>query len=223
MTTAYWCSKLVRLMSAPFYHDVNDWLSIGADLDLASDITGKSRFEVAIELLGHDVTHVLDLRVEAEPEDHLVWTTAGLRRGNYTNVPIVDQRGYVPPEEWFTGIEAAVSTFWDESAHGDRLYSHCFMGSNRGPSAAMLALLTVEPEMHPFDAFLRLREARPVAGIRYAEAVGMRHLLNTIGPDPDGFWPYEVAEFRKMLADYWTPERRAEHGVHVDRYWAFHS
>jgi hypothetical protein len=77
----------------------------------------------------------------------------------------------------------------------------------------MLALLTVDPQMHPFDAFLRIRAARPVAGVRYAEMVGIRHMVNQ-----ETFSAKAIGEFRAMLDSYWTPDLRREHGAGIDHY-----
>ncbi len=190
-----------------FYDDVNDWLSVGGDIDLAKDLTGLPYAETIAQLRSHGVTHVLDVR--SEWNDRLDWAKAGLPNENYCHAPIIDSHRHTPAEEWYRTVVDFVERFWLESAEGDRLLVHCHMGINRGPSAAMLALLTVNPEMHPFDAFLQIRETRPAAGLVYAEAVGIWHLFETLGIDEfteDDELPAPVLEFSTLLDDYWTPE-----------------
>lgn len=192
-----------------FYDDVNDWLSVGGDLDLARDLTGQDYHTTAAELIGRGVTHVLDVR--SEWHDRRLWGECGLEPMNYCHAPIVDRWSHVPSEDWFSTVEDFVERFWLESAEGDRLYVHCHMGINRAPSAAMLALLTVDPALHPLDAFMHIRKARPVAGLVYAEPVGVRHLLNVESVTADdltaaGELPASVRLFSAALDNYWTPE-----------------
>lgn len=196
-----------------FFDDVNNWLSVGGDADLARDLTGQDHATTISQLRDHGVTHVLDVRSEWEDRDK--WVAEGLSPENYHHVPIIDRWGHVPSEDWFETVEAFVQRFWMESAEGDRLYVHCHMGINRAPSTAMLALLSVDPLMHPLDAFLQIRNARPAAGLVYAEAVGVRHLLNMEAVTADdlteaGELPASVVLFSAALEAYWTPERVKE-------------
>lgn len=194
-----------------FYNDVNEWLSVGGDLDLARDVTGQDYQITAQQLLDHGVTHVVDLR--SEWSDAEEWALAGLPVDNYAHIPIVDSWRHIPDEDWFEAVEAFVHKFWLNSDEGHRLYVHCHMGINRAPSAAMLALLTVDPTLSPMDAFLHVRRARPVAGLVYAEAVGIRHLLNAEGVTADdltkaGQLPTSVIAFSAEMDAYWTPDMR---------------
>lgn len=182
-----------------FCNDVNDWLTVGGDLDLAEDFTGQDYAATINQLQSNGVTHVLDLRRGWDDRD--VWVAEGLEYNNYCHAPIIDLRGHIPPEEWYTTIESFVRRFWQESYHGDRLYAHCQMGVNRGPSAGMLALLTIDPELHPWAAFHTIRNARSVAGVVYAEAVGVRHLARR----GECF-----EEFSRQMRDFWTPEQVAD-------------
>lgn len=194
-----------------FYNDVNDWLSVGGDLDLARDVTGQDFQTTIAHLQARGVTHVLDLR--SEWSDLSEWTGMGLDDRNYAHIPIVDHWGYTPDEAWFGAVEDFVERFWLESNDGDRLYVHCHMGINRAPSAAMLALLTVDPLLTPMDAFMQIRSARPIAGLVYAEAVGIRHLLNAENITAEdmlasGELPASVRLFSAAMRNYWTPELR---------------
>lgn len=191
-----------------FFNDVNEWLSVGGDLDLARDVTGNGYPTTIAALRAHGVTHVLDLR--SEWSDGPEWIRAGLPAENFQHSPITDSWNHVPSEDWFSEVEDFVEKFWLNSAEGDRLYLNCHMGVNRAPSAAMLALLTVDPLMTPMDAFMTIRRARPIAGLVYAEAVGVRHLLNVEGVTltMDDELPASVRLFSLALANYWTPELR---------------
>lgn len=180
---------------AEFCNDVNDWLITGGDLDLAADVTGKLSFETIYDLVDRGVTHVLDVRSEwtdAEDWEEFapdVW---------YEHAPIIDQWGHQPKEEWYLAVESFVRHFLAWAPPGAKLYTHCHMGINRGTSAAMLALLTADPDLDPYDAFLAIRDVRPIAGLVYAEEVGKRHLRNR------GAEPAELALFAKELNDYWS-------------------
>lgn len=196
------------MTSAPYFDVVNDWLLVGGDLDLANDLTGQNYAESVAQLRGLGVTHVLDLR--AEYQDRVAWGLGGLPHENYCHAPIVDSARHTPAESWYETIESFVDRFWDASATGDKLYVHCHMGINRGPSAAMLALLTVEPYLTPFAAFMMIRNARPQAGIVYAEHVGRRHIINGAGGEEAMENDYEaIAAAEEWIATmdaYWTPE-----------------
>lgn len=201
-----------------FYDDVNDWLSVGGDLDLARDLTGRDFAATIAHLRGRGVTHVLDVRKEWN--DKSVWVKAGLPEANYAHLPIEDSWRHTPAEAWYQGVTDFANRFWDESVTGDRLYVHCHMGINRAPSAAMLALLAVE-DVHPMQAFLRIREARPIAGLVYAEAVGIWHLLNEEGIDDLSMsdeLPESVVTFSQAMSDYWTPELEVEVGRGIAYY-----
>lgn len=185
-----------------FFNDVNDWLSVGGDIDLARDVSGVPHDDIIASLRGHGVSHVLDVRIEHSDED--LWVANGLPWANYLHLPIVDSWNHEPAESWFVGIEDYVRLFHSVRSEGDRLYAHCHMGINRGPSAAMLALLTTDPTMDPFDAFLAVREARDIAGLVYAESVAIRHYRKTVFGD-DARWD-AIQGFTSRLNDYWSNE-----------------
>lgn len=186
------------------YNDVNGWLTVGADLDLALMMLGQPYHKTIGQLSDHGVTHVLDVRIERNDRD--LWVAAGLPAENYAHVPVVDQRGYSPPESWFCGVEESVRGFLSGREFGDRLYVHCQMGVNRGPSAAMLALLTYDKTMTPWGAFMEVREARPMAGIVYSVDVGSRHIVNEgvrKGINSNDVCN-DVVDFRALTLAYWT-------------------
>lgn len=203
-----------------YFNDVNDWLSVGGDLDLAEDVTGQTYAELIDGLVAHGVTHVLDLRSEWEDERAWLFCAPAV---TYWHNPVIDQWGYIPDEKWFTNVEGYVRHFQSIRAEGDRLYMHCHMGINRAPSAAMLALLTVDPSLDPYEVFLQIREARPIAGLVYAQAVGIRHLLNVAGVTTEdliaaGGLPADAREYSDAIKSYWTPERREERRIGIAWY-----
>lgn len=193
-----------------YFNDVNDWLSVGGDLDLARDVTGQTLGEIIAQLRDHGVTHVLDLR--SEWNDAPLWRAAGFPPENYRHAPIIDSWRHVPPESWCEEVEGFVEKFWGETGTGERLYIHCHMGVNRAPSAAMLALLTIDPDMSPMSAFLKIRSVRPIAGLVYAEALGIRHLLNQEGVEltEDMSLPESVVTFSRAIEEYWEQPGLAE-------------
>lgn len=193
------------------YNSVTDWLLVGGDLDLARDLTGQDPQTTIANFRSLGVTHVLDVR--SEWEDRSAWIAGGLIPENYCHAPIVDSWSHIPSENWFSTVEDFVSQFWLDSVEGDSLLVMCHMGINRSPSAAMLALLTVDPLLHPLDAFMQVRRARPIAGMVYAEAVGVRHLLNAEGVSAEDLTagrglPASVRRFGASMSAYWTPEMR---------------
>lgn len=193
-----------------FYNDVNEWLTIGCDIELAAHTMGGTVKDAIGALADHGVTHVLDCRIESTDEDF--WRSAGLSPSSYLRCPIVDNYNHSPAESWFREVETFIRHFLLNRDFGDRIYVHCHMGINRGPSAAMLALLTYDPNMSPWDAFLAIREARSITGLVYAEAVGVRHIINRgldTQADDDAVYA-DTCDFRALLNAYWTPERWEE-------------
>jgi len=184
-----------------FYNDVNDWLTVGADLDIAAHITGMADAETIAHLRERGVTHVLDARSEWTDAD--LWIAAGLSSANYAHLPIIDSYNHIPDEAWFQGVEDFVADFLVTRSEGDRIYVHCHMGVNRGPSAAMLALLVADDDLTPWDAFLAIREARSIAGLVYAQSVGLRHIVRTNNGDDEVLYA-ALGDFRKQMDSYWT-------------------
>jgi hypothetical protein len=184
-----------------FCNDVNDWLIVGADLLIGSILTEVTEQDVAAWLMSQGVTHVIDARIECCDDD--IWTSVGLPAENYGYFPVTDSFRHRVDEGWFVGVEDFVQGFLAQRSEGDKLYVHCHMGVNRGPSAAMLALLTADPSLDPWDAFLAIRHARAIAGLVYAEQVGIRHLVVKVGGSDDKVFS-AMNEYRKRVNDYWT-------------------
>lgn len=187
-----------------FYNVVNGWLLVGADLDIAYDLTGMEAVETIAHLRGLGVTHVVDARIEWTDAD--LWEDAGLPAENYCYAPITDSYSHMPDDAWFSQIENFIGDFLVNRKDGDKVYVHCHMGVNRGPSAAMLALLTADPDLSPWDAFLAIREARSMAGLVYAQSVGLRHIAIYHDGDDEVLYA-ALGDYRKQMDDYWSMSR----------------
>ena len=76
----------------------------------------------------------------------------------------VDDAGQQMPDWWFDKVVEFVE---EATEQGGEILIHCHMGINRGPSAAYAALLA--SGWHPVDAIDRIRTARSIAAVGYAE------------------------------------------------------
>ena len=133
-------------------------LAVGGDLDQWDDELAQRQLG---ELLARGVTHVVDVRVEADDQalvERLTDRIAYLWHG-------MDDVGQRVPPAWF---EAAVT--WVEQALEDPdavVLTHCHMGINRGPSLGYAVLLAQGVDL--VEAIALVREARPIAAVAYAE------------------------------------------------------
>lgn len=133
-------------------------LVVGGDLDQWDDVLAQRQLG---ELIAHGVTHVVDVRIEA---DDAAWVTRLTDRVTYLWHGM-DDVGQRVPAEWF---ETAVA--WVEAALEDPeaiVLTHCHMGINRGPSLGLAVLLAQGWDV--VDAIAAIREARPIAAVAYAE------------------------------------------------------
>ena len=145
-------------------HWVTDFLAVGGDLD-AYDV--ELAVQQALDLRAAGVTHVLDVREEAE--DSALWSLFPEVTYHWDGI---DDAGQEVPDEWWERIVS-----WSLGAlsrPGSRLLTHCHMGINRGPSAAYGVLLGLAWD--PVAAIDAIRTARPEAHCWYAEdALRWRH------------------------------------------------
>ncbi len=106
------------------------------------------------------ITHIVDCRLEwtdrvfvARIEPTLAYLDNG-----------VDDDGGRMPSGWFDrGVAFYLAARADPHA---KVFVHCHMGINRGPSLAYRLLL--EDGVDPIDGLDRIRAARPIAGLLYA-------------------------------------------------------
>jgi dual specificity phosphatase 3 len=145
-------------------HWVTEFLAVGGDLEMYD---AELAAQQAADLVGAGVTHVLDVRLEAD--DAELWAmfpeVTYLWHG-------IDDAGQVVPDEWWESIVS-----WSLEAlsqPGAKLLTHCHMGINRGPSAGYGVLLGLGWD--PVNAIDTIRSARPEANVWYAEdALRWRH------------------------------------------------
>jgi len=115
-------------------HFVTLQLLVGGDLDADT----QTAVEQLIELTEAGMTHVIDVRLEANDEAFVAEFSAasGLEIGYLHHG--VDDRGQRIPGEWFeTGVRYALEAI----DSGGVVLTHCHMGINRGPSLGFAVLL----------------------------------------------------------------------------------
>lgn len=135
---------------------ITDYLAVGGDLDNHLELAARQAAEL-VDIAG--ITHILDVRLEAEEE---LWAHFAEVKYRWDGIDDAGQR--VPPK-WFERV-----TSWADRAidDGGRVYAHCHMGINRGPSAGYAILL--RRGWDPVDAIDAIRSARPQAFVAYAES-----------------------------------------------------
>lgn len=136
-------------------HFVTEFLVVGGDLAY-DDETAAAQ---AIELVDAGITHVLDVRHEAD--DAELWSC--VREVTY-RWDGIDDAGQRIPATWFDGIVTWATEAIDG---GGVVLTHCHMGINRGPSAGYAVLLGLGWDA--VEALAAIRAARPIANIWYAE------------------------------------------------------
>ncbi len=136
-------------------HFVTPYLAVGGDL--AYDDATAVRQSVELVVTG-GVTHVLDVRFEADDTDWWAETEVSYLWAG------IDDAGQRVPGEWFDHV-----TGWALAAikDGGVVLTHCHMGINRGPSAGFAVLVGLGWD--PVVALAAIRAARPIAHIWYAE------------------------------------------------------
>lgn len=172
---------------------VTPFLAVGGGLS-SDEITAWVQ---ATELADAGITHVLDVRCEADEGE--LWTERG---GVDYRWDGIDDAGQRVEAEWFDGVVG-----WALAAlqrPGARLLTHCHMGVNRGPSAGYAVLLALGWD--PVDALDAIRAARPQAGIAYAEDA-VQWWLETSGAS----W------FTRRRLRARVQQWRAAHPLDVDR------
>lgn len=148
-------------MSAAVVHanasQVTSQLWIGGDLEVRQPTLAAIQLS---ELEARGITDIVDVRLEWNDEE---WITATKPHIRYFWLG-VDDTGQTMPDEWFdTGTEYIRAQF----KIGGNVLVHCHMGINRGPSIGFAAMLTLGWD--PIDALDRIRQARPIAHVGYAE------------------------------------------------------
>ncbi len=137
-------------------HFVTPFLAVGGDLPFDNELARAH----ADDLVGAGITHVLDVRQEAD--DAWFWSELGGVTYRWAGI---DDVGQLVPAAWFEDVVTwALEELADRTA---RLLTHCHMGINRGPSVGFAVLLATGWD--PVTAIAAIRRARPIAHVWYAE------------------------------------------------------
>lgn len=174
-------------------------LATGGDFSYLPHVA-QQQFE---DLLRMRLSAVIDNRMEAN--DAHIWHGENVA---YHHLPTDDRNGHHIPAAHF---DRAVAIAREAMRDGGRVFSHCHMGVNRGPSVAFAILLDLGHE--PESAFDMIRKARPQAGIYYAEDALIADMLrkhNRIDFE-------RLAAFRAYVDDVFGPEERAAVNRHIKR------
>lgn len=141
---------------------ITDQLATGGDLSYNDNVAAIQWKE----LLDYGLALVIDTRQEAE--DSLLWANSEVE---YLHLPTNDAYGHtIPPEHFDAAVAAALPVL----EAGGKVFVHCHMGVNRGPSTAFAVMLAQGiPAPKAFDM---IRTARPQAGLYYAMDALAAHL-----------------------------------------------
>lgn len=138
---------------------VTDLVATGGDFAFLDDVM----LEQLNHLLDQNLALVIDCRQEADDAELWGITAETWKTPAYVHLPTDDAEGWViPPEHFATAVTAATPVL----DSGGRVFVHCHMGVNRGPSTAYAVLLSRGHGIT--EAFDLIRAARPIAGIAYA-------------------------------------------------------
>ncbi len=166
-------------------HFVTPQLLIGGDLSF-DERTAAAQLE---ELVGAGVTHIVDVRVEAN-DAPLVAELAP--QVGYLHHGIDDAGQRVAADFFDTTVGFAVEAI----DAGGVVLAHCHMGINRGPSLGFAILL--HQGWDPVDALTAIREVREIAYVDYAgDALVWHH--ERLGNSSSALWNdlERVSEWRK--------------------------
>lgn len=129
------------------------------------------------DMIDHDVTHMVDCRLEANDEE---FVTSHDREMKYLHLGVDDDGGQMPHSWYEEGTNWIIKALRADSYN--HVVVHCHMGINRGPSLAFAAMLAMGHD--PVKAIDKIRTARPIAGVSYAEdALNWFHVSRDIAAD----------------------------------------
>lgn len=148
--------SLIDEIKEGWFDQVSDWLWTGRDLSLDLDIA----LQQLGELGENQVTTMIDTRSETQDEAFIL---EHYPRMKYLHVPRKDDGKVGDPAWWQRGLDAIEE---GRRTGKGRVYVHCHMGINRGPSLACAALSEIDG-MKPIDAWEHMRKKRPRAWASY--------------------------------------------------------
>jgi len=130
-------------------------LATGGDFDYNAVVANAQ----LRDLLKQQVGVVIDTRIE--DDDAAIWSKHPVE---YHHIPEDDYQGnHIDPADF----DKAVMIARDAQARGLKVFVHCHMGINRGPSTAYAILL--DQGWDPAEAFDLIRAKRPISAVYYAE------------------------------------------------------
>lgn len=173
---------------------LNDWLATGGDFSFDPDLALRQYDE----LIDMDINLVIDCRREAN--DSMIWKATEVE---YLHLPTEDRYGWrIPPEHFDAAVAAARPVIEGRG----KVFVHCHMGVNRGPSTALAVLL--DHRYSPQRAYDLIREKRPEAGLVYATDAFAAHMARR-GTAPDNR-KRRMREFRQHIDRVFGPDQQRE-------------
>ena len=166
-------------------HFVTPQLLVGGDLSF-DEKTAATQLD---ELVDAGVTHIVDVRVEANDAPLVAELAPSV---DYLHHGIDDAGQRVAAKFFDTGVGFAVEAI----EAGGVVLTHCHMGINRGPSLGFAILL--HQGWDPIDALKAIRDAREIAYVDYAgDALVWHH--ERLGNSSSALWSdlERVAEWRR--------------------------
>jgi len=134
---------------------LTDDLATGGDFDYNAMVANMQ----LRDLLNQQVGMVIDTRIE--DDDSAIWSCQPVE---YVHIPEDDYQGnHIAPADFDQAVLLARAA----AAEGKKVFVHCHMGINRGPSTAFAILL--DRGWEPSAAFDLIRSKRPIAAVYYAE------------------------------------------------------
>lgn len=186
---------------------ITDLLATGGDLSMDPSLAADQVLDIASQ----NVTLIIDTREEASDED--IWEEVGIE---YLWLPTDDKEGHHIPSSLFDKAVREAMFYMDMK---EKVFVHCHMGVNRGPSVAYAILLAYDHD--PVKAFDLIREKRPQAAVLYAPDALEAELKRR-----DFHHPVERTRLELRMKNAWTDEERAriehvirEHHARDDDEW----
>lgn len=175
---------------------ITDDLATGGDLSYVQEVSVAQ----ALDIEAQGITQIIDMR--QEDNDHAVWENfPGIR---YMWLPTDDRYGHSIPEDLF---DTAVQADRIAREHGRKVFVHCHMGINRGPSVAYALLL--DRGYGITEAWDMIRAARPIAMMYYAKDALKAHHSRRIREGNLGFdRGAERYELQEHIRTHLTDEDR---------------
>ena len=186
---------------------VTDTLATGGDLtyDIEQAVAQVN------DICRQGVNLIVDCR--AESSDATLWTAVAEQPGMwledptsstipaYLHLPTDDRAGHHIPADLFDrAVDAALPVL----NGGGKVFVHCHMGINRGPSVAFGILLALG--LRPTEAFDLIRAKREQAAVLYAEDALDAHLKRE-GANPS-IRARQARHLRERMDEVWTTEER---------------